>query len=60
VGVAEDTKPTCHAHYARHRILAKVIGNVIGLPFRSPHSLRMVKDMLAARGVEGNLETVRQ
>jgi putative transposase len=36
-----------------------VIGYAVWLYFRFPLSLRMVEDMLAARGIEVSHETVR-
>jgi putative transposase len=46
--------------YARHRFPAEVISYAIWLYFRFPLSLRMVEEMLAARGIEVSYETVRQ
>ena len=46
--------------YARHRFPAEVISYAIWLYFRIPLSLRMVEEMLAARGIEVSHETVRQ
>jgi transposase-like protein len=37
--------------YRRHRFPAEVIAHAVWLYFRFPLSLRMVEDMLAARGV---------
>ena len=53
-------KPTRHPRYARHRFPAEVISYAIWLYFRFPLSLRMVEEMLAARGIEVSHETVRQ
>jgi putative transposase len=53
-------KPTRHPRYARHRFPAEVISYVVWLYFRFPLSLRMVEEMLAARGIEVSHETVRQ
>src|SRR5215204_3712310 len=53
-------KPTRHSRYARHRFPAEVISYAIWLYFRFPLSLRMVEEMLAARGIEVSHETVRQ
>jgi len=47
-------------HYARHRFPAEVISHAVWLYFRFPLSLRMVEEMLAARGIEVSHETVRQ
>jgi putative transposase len=44
-------KPTRHARYARHRFPAEVISHAVWLYFRFPLSLRMLEDMLAARGI---------
>jgi putative transposase len=46
--------------YARHRCPAEVISYAIWLYFRFPLSLRMVEEMLAARGILVSHETVRQ
>jgi putative transposase len=53
-------KPTRHARYARHRFPAEVISYAIWLYFCIPLSLRMVEEMLAARGIKVSHETVRQ
>jgi putative transposase len=53
-------KPPRHPRYARHRFPAEVISHVVWLYFRFPLSLRMVEEMLAARGIEVSHETVRQ
>ena len=45
--------------YARHRFPAEVISYAIWLYFRFPLSLRMVEEMLAARGIEVSYATVR-
>src|SRR5918996_4424901 len=46
--------------YARHRFPAEVISHAIWLYFRFPLSLRMVEEMLAARGIIVSHESVRQ
>jgi putative transposase len=46
--------------YARHRFPAEVISYAVWLYFRFPLSLRMVEEMLAARGIEVSHETVRR
>src|SRR3954463_7571794 len=46
--------------YARHRFPAEVISYAVWLYFRFPLSLRMVEEMLAARGIVVSHETVRQ
>jgi putative transposase len=45
--------------YARHRFPAEVISHAVWLYFRFPLSLRMVEEMLAARGILVSHETVR-
>jgi putative transposase len=49
-----------HPHYIRHRFPAEVISHAVWLYFRFPLSLRMVEEMLAARGITVSHETVRQ
>jgi putative transposase len=46
--------------YRRHRFPAEVISYAVLLYFRFPLSLRMVEEILAARGVCVTYETVRQ
>ena len=46
--------------YRRHRFPAEVISYAVWLYFRFPLSLRMVDEMLAARGISATYETVRQ
>jgi len=46
--------------YRRHRFPKEVISYAVWLYFRFPLSLRMVEEMLAARGVEVTHETMRQ
>jgi putative transposase len=53
-------KPIRAPRYARHRFPAEVIGYAIWLYFRFPLSLRMVEEILAARGILVSYETVRQ
>jgi putative transposase len=53
-------KKNCHPRYARHRYPAEVISHAVWLYFRFPLSLRMVEEMLAARGILVSHETVRQ
>jgi putative transposase len=53
-------QPTRHPRYARHRFPPEVISHAVGLYFRFPLSLRMVEEMLAARGILVSHETVRQ
>jgi putative transposase len=45
---------------ARHRFPAEVISLAVWLYFRFPLSLRMVEEMLAARGIEVSHKTVRR
>jgi putative transposase len=45
--------------YARHRFPAEVISHAVWLYFRFPLSLRMVEEMLAARGILVSHERVR-
>src|ERR1700749_4556348 len=46
--------------YRRHRFPPEGIGCAVWLYFRFPLSLRMVEEMLAARGICVTYETVRQ
>src|SRR5271163_5239892 len=46
--------------YRRHRFPPEVISTAVWLYFRFPLSLRMVEEMLAARGICVTYETVRQ
>ena len=46
--------------YRRHRFPPEVISHAVWLYFRFPLSLRMVEEMLAARGFRVTYETVRQ
>jgi putative transposase len=48
------------ALYRRHRFPTEVISHAVWLYFRFPLSLRMVEEMLAARGIRVTYETVRQ
>jgi len=48
-----------HSRYTRHRFPAEVISHAVWLYFGFPLSLRMVKEMLAARGIPVSHETVR-
>lgn len=45
------TKPAREPLYRRRRFPADLIANAVWLYFRFPLSLRMVEDMLAARGI---------
>src|SRR5215210_3831916 len=51
--------PACPS-YAGHRFPAEIISYAVWLYFRFPLSLRMVEEMLAARGIIVSHETVRQ
>ena len=53
------TTPICPS-YAGHRFPAEVISHAVWLYFRFPLSLRMVEEMLAARGIIVSHESVRQ
>ena len=53
------TKSFC-PRYAGHRFPAEVISHAVWLYFRFPLSLRMVEEMLAARGIIVSHESVRQ
>ena len=46
--------------YAGHRFPPEIISHAVWLYFRFPLSLRMVEEMLAARGIDVSHETVRQ
>jgi putative transposase len=45
--------------YAGYRFPSEIISYAVWLYFRFPLSLRMVEEMLAARGIEVTYETVR-
>ena len=51
--------PVCPS-YAGHRFPAEIISHAVWLYFRFPLSLRMVEEMLAARGIIVSHESVRQ
>ena len=53
------TTPACPS-YAGYRFPAEVISHAVWLYFRFPLSLRMVDELLAARGITVSHETVRQ
>src|SRR5687768_12851121 len=53
------TTPTCPA-CAGYRFPAEVISHAVWLYFRFPLSLRMVDELLAARGITVSHEAVRQ
>src|SRR5215212_5537365 len=52
--------PAAKSPYAGYRFPGEVISHAVWLHFRFPLSLRMVEDMLAARGIVVSHETVRQ
>jgi putative transposase len=52
--------PAAKSPYAGHRFPPEVISHTIWLYFRFPLSLRLVEEMLAARGILVSHETVRQ
>ena len=54
-----DDNP-CLSSYAGYRFPAKIISHAVWLYFRFPLSLRMVEELLAARGIIVSYETVRQ
>jgi putative transposase len=54
------TTPAAKSPYAGHRFPPEVISHAVWLYFRFPLSLRMVEEMLAARGLLVSHETVRQ
>ena len=51
---------TIKSPYAGYRFPAEIISHAVWLYFRFPLSLRMVEEMLAARGIIVSHETVRQ
>src|SRR3954454_6832493 len=51
---------TIHSPYAGYRFPAEIISHAVWLYFRFPLSLRMVDELLAARGIMVSHETVRQ
>ena len=53
------TTPVCPS-YAGYRFPAEVISHAVWLYFRFPLSLRMVEEMLVARGILVSYESVRQ
>src|SRR6476619_3196933 len=54
------SSPAAKSPYAGHRFPPEVISQAVWLYFRFPLSLRMVEEMLAARGIIVTHETVRQ
>jgi putative transposase len=51
---------SARSRYAGHRFPPEVISHAVWLSFRFPLSLRMVEELLAARGILVSHETVRQ
>ena len=51
---------TAKSPYAGYRFPGEVISHAVWLYFRFPLSLRMVEEMLAARGILVSHETVRR
>src|SRR5207302_3361895 len=51
---------SARTRYAGYRFPADIIGHAVGLYFRFPLGLRMVEELLAARGIIVSHETVRQ
>src|SRR3712207_3939354 len=54
------SSPAAKSPYAGYRFPAEVISHAVWLYFRFPLSLRMVEEMLAARGIVVSHETIRQ
>ena len=54
------SSPAAKSPYAGHRFPAEVISHAVWLYFRFPLGLRMVEEMLAARGLIVSHETVRR
>jgi putative transposase len=54
------SSPAAKSPYAGYRFPAEIISHAVWLYFRFPLSLRHVDEILAARGVAVNHETVRQ
>ena len=52
--------PLVATKYKNHRFPVEIISHAVWLYFRFPLSLRMVEEMLAARGILVSHETVRQ
>src|SRR5918912_4089287 len=52
--------PATRTRYAGHRFPPEIISHAVLLYFRLPLGLRMVEEMLAARGILVSHETVRQ
>jgi putative transposase len=54
------SSPAAKSPYTGHRFPAEVISQAVWLYFRFPLGLRMVEEMVAARGIVVSHETVRQ
>ena len=54
------SSPSAKSPYAGYRFPPEVISHAVWLYFRFPFSLRMVEEMLAARGIIVSHESVRQ
>src|SRR3712207_6234536 len=54
------SSPAAKSPYARYRFPPEVINQAVLRYFRFPLSLRMIEEMLAARGIVVSHETVRQ
>src|ERR1044072_2649835 len=54
------SSPSAKSPYAGYRFPPEVISHAVWLYFRFPLSLRMVEEMLAARGIIVSNETIRQ
>src|SRR5512133_3555132 len=52
--------PAARSPYAGHRFPPEVISHAVRLHFRFPLALRMVEELLAARGITVSHETIRQ
>src|SRR3954451_22852122 len=59
-GSVAGMTPAAKSPYAGYRFPGEVISHAVWLYFRFPLSLRMVDEMLAARGIDVSHETVRQ
>src|SRR4051812_30703819 len=59
-GYRAGMTPPSTPSYAGHRFPPEVISHAVWLYFRFPLSLRMVEELLAARGIIVSHETVRQ
>src|SRR3954464_4190004 len=59
-GYRAGMTPAARSPYAGHRFPPEIISYAIWLYFRFPLSLRMVEEMLAARGITVSHETIRQ